>query len=369
MMVFVILLLVAGVIIGMFAFLNFAPQLGAKQKGDRLKKLRKSENFIQGRFRNLVETPMNSLDSSRLRTLKEYYTKSRDRMPTAPIQTEKFDPRILNHASNEGLVITWLGHSTVLIELDGYLFLTDPVFSRRPSPIPFVGPKAFDGISPIEARDFPRLDAIIISHDHYDHLDYKTILQLHPWTERFFAPLGVGAHLERWGVPPEKIVESDWWEEMDFHSDMQLIASPSRHFSGRKVSEMHKTLWASWIIKSPNHSIFFGGDSGYSPVFREIGQKHGPFDLTMLDSGQYSVYWPNIHMMPEQTVQAHLDLKGDVLMPIHWGKFNLSLHPWTEPIERIVKEANDRNVELATPKIGESFAPGGNLTFTRWWKT
>jgi len=368
----ILTIIVLGIVVfvtGLLAYLEFSPQLGGKQTGARKQRIEGSANFRGGEFRNPIETPMSNPEGSQLKPLKEFLSGHQDRIPETPLPSGKIEPGRFERTSNEELRVTWLGHSTVLLEMNGHLLLTDPVFNKRPSPIPFVGPKAFPGTTPLTAEDLPELDAIIISHDHYDHLDHRTILRLHGKTKKFFVPLGVGAHLERWGVPSEKTVELDWWEEASFHPDLKLTATPARHFSGRKIRWMFKTLWCSWVIQSPDHTVFFGGDSGYFPGFEEIRKRCGPFALIMLDSGQYSRYWPNVHMMPEQTVKAHHDLGGDVLLPIHWGKFKLSIHPWNEPAKRALKAAREKGVNVIIPKIGESFVHGEEFTQTEWWES
>jgi len=395
-------------------FLRLAPQLGGTQTGERLRRIERSEQYRDGHFRNRLETPMGLPQGSRSNVMKEYFLGKEERVPKDPLPSVR--PAFASGRDNgkekgivdvkggtddrTGISITWLGHSTVLIRMNGFVLLTDPIFGKRISPLPFIGPKTFLGSSPLEVSDIPPLDAVIISHDHYDHLEHSTIRELISRTKLFFVPLGVGAHLERWGVPSEKIVELDWWEEAELASDgsvardndrgeegekkrekdiaeekgevdetrsIQLIAAPARHFSGRKFTEMNSTLWSSWIIKTGDQSLFFGGDSGYTEEFAEIGNRYGPFDVTMLDCGQYSVYWSDIHMLPEQTIQAHLDLQGEVLLPIHWGKLNLSIHPWFEPIERVTGEAERREVTVTTPKIGETLLLGKEVPQEKWW--
>ncbi len=213
----------------------------------------------------------------------------------------------------------------------------------------------------------PKADFILVTHDHYDHLDYGTVLTLMEKTRFFVMPLGVGAHLLRWGVPKEKIVELDWWEEA-IVDGVTVRAVPSQHFSGRALTDRQKTLWAGWIIRDAHANVFFGGDSGYFPGFKTIGEKHGPFDLTLLDSGQYNPLWPSVHMFPEQSVQAHKDLRGKVFMPIHWSAFTLSLHSWTDPAERAVIAAEKEGITMVTPIIGERFNILTDRPTTKWWR-
>ncbi len=212
----------------------------------------------------------------------------------------------------------------------------------------------------------PSIDAILISHDHYDHLDYGSIRQLKDKTKYFFVPLGVGAHLQHWGVEASKITELDWWQSADIDG-MTFTATPARHFSGRGLTDRDKTLWASWVIKGQDNNIYFSGDSGYRTHFKQIGEQYGPFDFTMIECGQYNEKWEAIHMMPEQSLQAHIDLQGKMMMPIHWGAFNLAVHPWKEPVERLLK-AKKEDMMIATPVIGESFVLSQALPDARWWE-
>ncbi len=267
-----------------------------------------------------------------------------------------------------GIVVTWFGHSSLLIKIEGRIFLTDPVFGKRASMVSFMGPKRFDYSPQPSIEDLPPLDGIIISHDHYDHLDYESILVLKNKVDRFFVPLGVGAHLESWEVPTSNITELKWWESTRVDEELTFICAPSRHFSGRGLNNRFSTLWCSWIIKSNKSRIYFGGDSGYFPGFKEIGEKHGPFDLTMLECGAYNINWHDIHMLPEETAQAHVDLKGKSLLPIHWGKFNLALHPWKEPIQRVLKKADELNANVLTPEIGEIVILDDHTRNDQWWE-
>jgi len=363
-LIFIVLLIL---IVG--SFLKFAPQVGAKSIGERLKRIENSPNFVDGKFQNPIETPMSATDSSTWKGMIKYFKGNEERAPNNPLPTVKFDKTRFEKLGASEPVISWLGHSTVLIKLEGTVFITDPVFSKRASMVSFFGPKRFDYENQIKLTDLPKIDVVIISHDHYDHLDYGTIEKLHPQVSQFFIPLGVAAHLEKWGVPSNKIIELDWWEEVNFGDKFKLVATPTRHFSGRGITDRFKTLWCSWVIQSENYRLFYGGDSGYFPGFKEIGEKYGPFDLTMLECGAYSIYWSTIHMMPEENVQAHIDLKGKILMPIHWGKFNLSIHSWTEPIERLLNRANFSEVKVATPPIAESWILSKDFPKSDWWNS
>ncbi|HYH55177.1 MAG TPA: MBL fold metallo-hydrolase, partial [Anseongella sp.] len=263
-------------------------------------------------------------------------------------------------------VVTWFGHSSYLIQAEGLNILVDPVFSRRVSFAQYIGPSAYPGSMIVSVKDLPAIDAVIISHDHYDHLDYGTILQLREKVKAFYVPLGVGSHLAYWGVPDENITELDWWDSVDALGSLKLTAAPARHFSGRGFTR-NKTLWASFVLEMEGYKLYLGGDSGYDRHFREIGDKFGPFDLVILENGQYNPQWPFIHMMPEETVQASLDLRGKVLLPVHWGKFTLAVHAWNDPAIRVVKKAEEMNVKVTTPRIGEPIVLDSVYPSDQWW--
>ena len=372
---FVFLLLLIG--LASAIFLRFAPWLGGRWDAEDLERMRLSDQYDSGRFRNDsplaiaqgIPSSFSPPERPPSSILWEFLRGREDRRPSSPVPNEipDFD-RIISAPSHQ-LRVTWFGHSTCLIELEGKVFMTDPVFVHQPSPLPGMGPKTFPGSNPFQADDIPHLDAIVLSHDHYDHLDYHTIRKLDGKTDKYFVPLGVAAHLKRWGISGERIVELDWWESRSIEgSDIIFTATPAQHFSGRNPFEQNHTLWAGWAIRGKTQSVYFGGDSGYGDLFGIIGERLGPFDITMLDSAQYSVYWSTIHMHPEETVRAHRDLGGNVLLPIHWGKFNLSIHPWTEPMERIIACSALEGVQVATPIIGESFIPSDSIPQRAWWR-
>jgi L-ascorbate metabolism protein UlaG (beta-lactamase superfamily) len=227
--------------------------------------------------------------------------------------------------------------------------------------------KAFAGTDVYGVKDMPNIDVLLLTHDHYDHLDYRTIRQLRPKVRQFYTSLGVGEHLEYWGVDPKKITELDWWETKDAAPGVSFTATPARHFSGRSLTR-GQTLWSSFVLKIYGYSLFLGGDSGYEQHFKVIGETYGPFDIAMLESGQYGKHWPYIHMFPEETVMAAQDLGTKVLMPVHWGKFTLALHPWNEPIRRIVRAAADKGLKLTTPRIGEPVVLGTEMPEGDWWE-
>jgi L-ascorbate metabolism protein UlaG (beta-lactamase superfamily) len=269
-----------------------------------------------------------------------------------------------------GLRATWLGHSTVLVEIDGARILFDPVWARRASPSSLIGPERFHE-PPLALEDLPPLDAIIASHDHYDHLDRGVVRELARSAAqsraRFVVPLGVGAHLEKWGVAPERITELDWSESVTV-GPLKLTATPARHFSGRGLSDRNHTLWASWSVAGPAHRVFHSGDTGPFAGVADIGATHGPFDLTFIKIGAYGETWPDIHLTPEQAVDAHAKLRGRALLPIHWGTFNLAFHAWDEPAERVVVAATAAGAQVIMPSPGESVEPTRARPVDPWWR-
>jgi L-ascorbate metabolism protein UlaG (beta-lactamase superfamily) len=298
--------------------------------------------------------------------------------PTAPVPWQPVKPERFATRPPSGLRVTWLGHSTVLVEIDGYRVLTDPVWGERPSPVDWLGPSRWYP-PPLALEDLPPLDAIVLSHDHYDHLDYPTIHALRDLDTRWFAPLGVDAHLVYWGVPAERITTVDWG---DAHSldppraatgtvaeEHRLVvhATESRHASGRQVFDQNATLWAGYALVGPEHRVFYSGDTGLFPNMKTIGQTLGPFDLTMIEVGAYHRAWPDWHIGPEQAVEAHEWLRGEVLLPVHWGLFDLAMHSWTEPIERTLAAARQRSARVVTPRPGVSFDPTAPPAIERWW--
>jgi L-ascorbate metabolism protein UlaG (beta-lactamase superfamily) len=295
----------------------------------------------------------------------EFLFAGKDRTPEGELPTRPVDLSHFNHRGEDQLRVTWLGHSSLLINIDGFKLLTDPVFEKKVS---IVGPRRFSGEVPLEIAELPEIDAVIVSHDHYDHLNKFSIKQLKSKARRFIVPLGVGTRLKDWGVLENKIVELDWWQEHRLHGNLMVAATPAQHFSGRGLTDRNQTLWASWVIESQNHRLFFSGDSGYFDGFKKIGAVFGPFDMTFLECGAYNTAWSDMHMFPEQTVQAHLDLKGNLLHPIHWGTFNLSVHPWYDPMERLTAAAGTRSVSIATPMAGDTTIPGEYIPTARWWQ-
>lgn len=267
-----------------------------------------------------------------------------------------------------GLRATWLGHSTVLLEIDGLRVLTDPVWGDRASPTSFAGPRRFQPV-PVPLAALPPLDAVIVSHDHYDHLDYPTIRALAGREVPFYTSLGVGAHLESWGVPAARITELDWWESARLpHSDLTVTAAPAQHFSGRALGDRNQTLWSSFTVEGPDHSVFFSGDTGLTSEYREIGSRLGPFDLVMLEVGAFHPAWGDIHLGPQNALQALAMLGGGSFLPVHWGTFNLAMHAWDEPAETLLELAPEQGVHLVMPRLGEPIEPSRVEGVQPWWR-
>ncbi|POB02007.1 MBL fold metallo-hydrolase [Halopseudomonas oceani] len=259
-----------------------------------------------------------------------------------------------------------LGHSSLVFKLNDAFWLTDPVFSKRASPVQWFGPKRFHA-PPISIAELPPIKVVVLSHNHYDHLDHAAIRQLQHKVEQFITPLGVGATLIRWGVPPGKVRELDWWDDVEIDG-VRATATPAQHFSGRGFSDGNRTLWCSWVLQHPDSKLFFSGDTGYFDGFREIAERLGPFDIAFMETGAYNPRWVYVHMLPEQTLQAFLDLRARWLYPIHNGTFDLSMHTWEEPFEQITRLAEQHGVALATPQMGEPLdmsAPHGG---SQWWR-
>lgn len=337
--------------------------LGKLPSGKELERIEQSPNYQRNTFKNLSDTPVMVKEASFIRTLFKFIKKPSGATPSSPLPSVKRD---LWHPLSPNPVVTWFGHSSYLIQVAGKNILVDPVFSGYASPLPAFA-KSFPGSDIYRAEDMPDIDILLITHDHYDHLDYKTVLALRKKTKIICTALGVGAHLRSWGIEADKIREFDWWETKQIIDDIEIIAAPARHFSGRGLSR-GKSLWSSFIIRTGEYNLYAGGDSGYDTHFNSIGRQFGPFDIAILECGQYNENWIYIHMMPEETVKAAIDLKARVLLPVHWGKFTISLHTWDEPVKRVVAEANKQNMHVTTPMIGEPVILGQSYPDSKWWE-
>jgi len=317
------------------------------------------------KFMNPIPTDEAGFDKL-IPIFKEYFNNKAENNPKKTIGPFKTDAAVYQNPPANGLRVTWIGHSSLLIEIDGKRILTDPVWGQRVSFSQYFGPKRFFD-APLALDELPPLDLVIISHDHYDHLDKHTMQFFAGKAVPFICSLGVGRHLEKWGILPHFITEVDWGDSVMVGTDCVVTATPSRHFSGRGLTGRNETLWSSFVIKGPVHNIFFGADSGWFPGFEEIGDTFGPFDLTMLEIGAYGKFWPDIHMGPDNASNAHIALKGKLMMPLHWGTFNLAPHAWYEPIERLLDFAKQKNVKLFVPEPGKPTDVKGEL-ISGWWK-
>lgn len=341
--------------------------LGSNPSGERALRIAQSPQYdgVISQFVNELFTPMSSNGSMLDMSIEFFFNGGDQRRPAQSLpEVASFPLDELAEKSQE-LRYIWFGHSTLLLELDGQRLLLDPVFSNSASPIPFSITRFQPPVLAVE--QIAVIDAVLISHDHYDHLDYKTVKTLAQRDIPFYVPLGVGAHLVFWGVAEKNIIELDWWQQKELNG-LTLTCTPARHFSGRGLWNRNSTLWAGWAITSKNSSVFYSGDSGYSDHYKTIGDKLGPFDLTLLENGAYSEFWNAIHQLPEQTVQAHIDLRGKVLQPVHWGMFDLGLHDWFEPIQRVTKAAQELGVRVLSPRLGEVVYPLRGEGFSEdWW--
>ncbi|MBX5483110.1 MAG: MBL fold metallo-hydrolase [Myxococcaceae bacterium] len=341
---------------------------GGRAEGLRLERMRASPRFVDGAFRNTAPVGPGLKPKSALSTMGEFLFGGQRRTPPAPLPSENPLP-LWQRPAGTGLRVTWLGHSTVLLEIDGVRVLTDPVWGARASPYSFAGPRRFQPV-PVSIDQLPPLDAVIISHDHYDHLDYPTILQLAKRDVPFFTSLGVGAHLEAWGVPASRITELDWWEHAILpRADLRITAAPSQHFSGRGMGDRNRTLWSSFAIRGPTSSVFFSGDTGLTPEYADIRERLGPFDLVMLEIGAWHPAWGDIHLGPANALEAFRLLGGGRLLPVHWGTFNLALHAWDEPAETLIELAEKQRVQLVMPKLGAPVEPAHIERVEPWWRT
>jgi L-ascorbate metabolism protein UlaG (beta-lactamase superfamily) len=337
---------------------------GKRARGARLERMHASPQFRDGIFVN--SGPVDpTLKQGTMPALTEFFFGGKRRTPEGALPV--MDPRpTWATPADTGLRATWLGHSTVLLEIDGVRVLTDPVWGDRASPFGFAGPKRF-APAPVPIASLPPLDAIVISHDHYDHLDYPTILALAPLDVPIVTSLGVGAHLEAWGIPASRIVELDWWESVKLpRAELSLTAAPAQHFSGRGLSGRNGTLWSSFVLKGPRHTAFFSGDTGLTPTYAAIRERLGPFDLIMLEVGAFHPAWGDIHLGPDNALKAWRLLGGGALLPVHWGTFNLALHAWDEPAEVLLTEAH--GVPLLMPKLGEAIQPARAGAVDPWWR-
>ncbi len=359
MQAFVIIVVILG--LGSWYYLG-QPIFGKLPEGKRLERVQASPNYKGGKFVNQEHTPdfaegVGMFDAAKSFLHKPDNTEPKGKVPSVRTDLKNLDP-------NKPQLI-WFGHSSYLLKVDGLTMLVDPVFSGNASPVNMFA-KAFDGSNVYGVNEMPFIDVLLLTHDHYDHLDYKTILALKGKFGKIVTSLGVGAHLNHWGIPDEQMVELDWTQNTTLKEGFVITAMPARHFSGRLFTRA-QSLWSSFVYQTPHHKLYLGADSGYGKHFKEIGEQFGPFDLALLECGQYNDMWPYIHMKPEEVVTAAKDLKSKVLMPVHWGKFSLAMHPWNEPIQRVSVAAKENGMAITTPLIGEPVVIGGHYPDSIWW--
>lgn len=357
------LILIAIFIFSIWLFMH-QPQFGKFPSGERLELIKKSPNYKNDHFENIHFTPQLAEDANMFTVMRKFFFgKNKNNKPQNILPSKKTNILNLDPRKNS---LVWFGHSSYFIQADGKKILVDPVFSGAASPLSFTT-KSFPGTDVYSTDDFPEIDYLFISHDHWDHLDYKTIIKLKPKVRQVITSLGTAAHLEHWGYDKDKIIEKDWNEEIVLENDFVVYTAPGRHFSGRTFTR-NRSMWTSFVLQTPSMKLFLGGDSGYDTHFAEIGNKYGPFDIAILECGQYNSYWKYIHMMPEETVQAGIDLKAKKILPVHWAKFSLALHDWDEPIKRITSEAAKKGMSLIHPMIGEEVDLDNQTEYKKWWE-
>jgi L-ascorbate metabolism protein UlaG (beta-lactamase superfamily) len=355
------------ILVAILSFFLLHPRYGKRPSGERLALIQKSPQYKNGKFENINYTPELAEGYGYFDVISDFLFKKVDRkIPTDIIPSIKTN--LLELDPNKD-VLVWFGHSSYFIQLEGKRFLIDPVFSGNASPI--IGTtKAFKGTDIYTADDLPEIDYLLITHDHYDHLDYTTIMELKPKIKKIICPLGVGSHFEFWKFPIQNIIEKDWYEKIELDQNLTLYTTPSRHFSGRSIKRCN-TLWTSFVLETKDFKMYLGGDSGYDTHFAEIGAKYGPFDIALIDNGQYNPAWKYIHNLPEDVIKAMKDLNTKRVFPVHSSKFSLSLHAWDEPLIKVTElnAASENPIPLVTPMIGELVElKNEKQEFKQWWK-
>ncbi len=342
--------------------------MGRRPQGARLERIQASPRFADGTFRNLYPVLPGLRDPAvPMPSLREFLCGGERRTPSVPLPA--VDPRAAwRRPPQSGLRVTWLGHSTILVDIDGYRVLTDPVWGLRASPTQLAGPKRFQPV-PVTLAELPPVDLVAISHDHYDHLDYPTIRELRRQPVPFVTSLGVGAHLEAWGIDPVRIHELDWWESFTLPgTGLSVTAAPSQHFSGRTFKTRNTTLWSALVIRGPRHAVFFSGDTGLTTEYQLIRERLGPFDLVMLEVGAFHPSWGDMHLGPHNALRAHALLGAPAFLPVHWGTFSLAMHAWDQPAEVLFEEARTRSLPLMMPRLGQPAEPAQLDLPEPWWR-
>ena len=353
-------------LIPLLVYILAYPSIGGNPEGKHLNRIEKSPQYdaSEQQFQNPTATPLYTGKRSWFEMIIDFYLNGEERRPEKKLPEDRSSLSALATKSNEVRFI-WFGHSTILLEIDGKRILIDPIFSNYASPIPGIAKRFQPPLFDIDEID--NIDVVLISHDHYDHLDHKTITKLKGRDIQYIVPLGVGAHLRYWGIDDKRVIELDWWEETVI-KDLRFTATPSQHFSGRGIFNGNGTLWASWAVKGNDQNVYFGGDSGYSEHYKNIGDRLGPFDLTFLENGAYNKDWKFVHQLPEEGVQASIDLKGKAMVPIHWGMFDLAMHSWYEPVQRATEEAERKGVRIIAPKLGQLVSTREEHIQEAWWE-
>ena len=347
--------------------MNYFDQFGGKMKKRHEDRYGLSPNWDGKKFVNLEETKMEFNFQNLPELLRKQFFDKVDREPKQPIAVEVFNKEEFL-APSDKMKFIWYGHSVVLIRMNNQTILIDPMLGPNASPIAPFATKRFSENTLDLIDQFPEIDLLILTHDHYDHIDYASLKLLIPKVKTYYVALGVSRHLEHWGVQSELITEFDWWDAQTF-ADIQITFTPSRHFSGRGLKDRAKSIWGGWVLKTANENIYFSGDGGYGDHFKEVGDKMGPFDFAFMECGQYNESWHQIHMYPEESIQAAIDAKAQQVMPVHWGGFALALHTWTDPVERFTQAAKEKSVPAIVPKIGELINSYSDYESIEWWKT
>jgi L-ascorbate metabolism protein UlaG (beta-lactamase superfamily) len=358
--------LVLLLVLAVTTFLSCSPQLGSAPTAKQRQDYHRTGHLEEGKFVNSPPTTVmaGSMFSAFRRMLFEH---TPNQNPAAPLPMLRLDSLSITQLPADQVRVTWFGHSASLVEIGGKKVLLDPMLSVKMGPLALVTPKRYNQELAIYPEQLPAIDAVLISHDHYDHLDYQTVLKIKDKVGRFYVPLGVGVHLRRWGVAESRIREMTWGDSVNLPG-LTIISSQTQHFSGRGLTNRNSTFWSSWVLKTPQHRLFYSGDGGYGPHFKNIGQQYGPFDLALMECGQYDRAWPQIHMQPEQSVQAALDVRARTMLPVHWGAFTEAHHPWNESVERASAAAARQHLPLATPLLGQPVVLGAPLPQQPWWR-
>lgn len=360
------LIIIAALIVAITSVVMSQQVFGAEPKGKRLERMLNSEHYKNKQFQNLSYTPSLAEGYSMTKVMYDFFFKKKDPFLKPHHNVPAIHTDLKNLPKDEDVFI-WMGHSSYYIKIDGISFLIDPVLSSYGSPFKFFN-KAFAGADLFKPEDIPNIDYLVITHDHYDHLDYPTIKAIRLKVEKVIMPLGIGAHFERWGYNEDQLLEEEWGASLELKNDIKIIYTPARHFSGRKLHR-NNTLWTSYVLETPLKKIFLGGDSGYDTHFKMIGEKYGPFDYAIMENGQYNAAWKYIHALPEDVIQASVDIQAKNIIPVHSGKFALALHPWNEPLQKVTALGKEKNLQILTPKIGEVLDLNKtDHQFQVWWQ-